>query len=258
MGSGGKESIGGRCGQTAAAAPRFPPARAATTHRLRLPLLPPRCAQAGVTKLFAYDPTGFLKQAAPELRAHLARAVSLHVGWDGPAVVATVEDGAAAPRPVLGAVNGELRRRGAAGGKGRAPPAQPPPPAGRPPLPPTAVVRLLSARDAEAPLLAAAAAVSRSASPSPASSPGAPPPPPPPTLTPAHLDGALREAAGDAALAEPDVVLVYGRTFTLAGYPPWPLRHSEIYSMGRLTRASAAGVRGALARFGATAQRFGR
>ena len=73
----------------------------------------------------------------------------------------------------------------------------------------------------------------------------------------ARLDAALATAAGPAALVEPGVALVYGAAFTLAGYPPWALRSAEIYSMGRLGCAEGRGVAAALARYGATHQRFG-
>ena len=229
---------------------------------------PHRCAQAGITRLFAYDPTGFLKESAPALRAQLARAVCVRVGWDGVPIPLPPSDPPSAAsltrrRPALADANARVlggKPADVTGGH-----ASPPPPP-RPPQPPTVVVRLLSARDAEAPLLAAADALSRSATPSPAASPpgggggggGTPPPPRVPPLTPATLDASLAATCGPATLAEPEIVLVYGRTFTLAGYPPWPLRHSEIYSMGPLTRASSVGVRSALARYGATSQRFGR
>ncbi|BDA44468.1 hypothetical protein COCOBI_05-6540 [Coccomyxa sp. Obi] len=52
-------------------------------------------------------------------------------------------------------------------------------------------------------------------------------------LTPADLDAQIASVAGAAAVREPDLILVFGRTFTLAGYPPWPIRFSEIYHMER-------------------------
>ncbi|CAL8470427.1 g9969 [Coccomyxa elongata] len=76
-------------------------------------------------------------------------------------------------------------------------------------------------------------------------------------LTPADLDAQIARLAGDAAVREPDLILVFGKTFTLAGYPPWPIRFSEIYHMGELATFSRADFCDALRRYCKTSQRFG-
>lgn len=50
---------------------------------------------------------------------------------------------------------------------------------------------------------------------------------------------------------------VFGRTFTLAGYPPWSIRFSEIYHMGELTDFTRRKLTDALQRYCKTPQRFG-
>jgi len=117
--------------------------------------------------------------------------------------------------------------------------------------PPSIRVHLLSARDAEETMARAVAAVAQETMDTPSTSGAAA------DAAVAQYETALATASGPAALAEPGVALVYGSAFTLAGYPPWALRAAEIYSMGRLRDADGRGVRGALARYGATVQRFG-
>jgi undecaprenyl pyrophosphate synthase len=50
---------------------------------------------------------------------------------------------------------------------------------------------------------------------------------------------------------------VFGRTFSLAGYPPWSIRFSEIYHMGELTDFTRRKLTDALQRYCKTPQRFG-
>jgi hypothetical protein len=50
---------------------------------------------------------------------------------------------------------------------------------------------------------------------------------------------------------------VFGPVLTMAGYPPWPLRFSEIYHMGRLAGMTRQALRQALRRYCRTSQRFG-
>ncbi|KAK9915644.1 hypothetical protein WJX75_002087 [Coccomyxa subellipsoidea] len=76
-------------------------------------------------------------------------------------------------------------------------------------------------------------------------------------LTPAELDAQMASLAGPAAVREPDLVLVFGRTFSLAGYPPWSIRFSEIYHMGELTDFTRRKLTDALQRYCKTPQRFG-
>lgn len=258
---------------------------------------PNRCAQAGITRLFAYDPTGFLKQHAAGLRAHLARAAAVQLGFDGPVV--GVEEGGGSGGVVAGAAAGTaaagrqapLRsvdtnaggvgsggdggvvavaaKPGSGGGDGLATTAA------TAPAPPAIHVHLLSASDAEETMAKAIAAAAAARADGGGRAVEAPPPPPPSTTTStttaspnpaaaaataaavARLDAALSAAAGPAALVEPGIALVYGSAFTLGGYPPWALRSAEIYSMGPLSAADGRGVRTALARYGATHQRFG-
>ncbi len=50
---------------------------------------------------------------------------------------------------------------------------------------------------------------------------------------------------------------VFGKAFTLAGYPPWPLRATEMYYMGRLRDVSTSSLQQTLQRYCHTVQRFG-
>ena len=50
---------------------------------------------------------------------------------------------------------------------------------------------------------------------------------------------------------------VFGKSFTLAGYPPWPLRATEMYHMGRLEDVSVRLLQQTLHAYCSTAQRFG-
>lgn len=52
-------------------------------------------------------------------------------------------------------------------------------------------------------------------------------------------------------------VQVFGETLTLAGYPPWTVRFSEIYHMGDLAHVTQRQLTGALQRYCRTSQRFG-
>ena len=223
-----------------------------------------RCAQAGITRLFADDPTGFLKQHATGLRAHLARSAELVVGFDGEVVegeeevvppsssstpLCTVDTNAArAPGGEATSTSGSAKTAAAANGRGGGGES-----ATR--HAPSIRIHLLSARDAEETMAKAVAAVARAEeevdTPSTSGARSAT------DAAVARYEAALATASGPAALAEPGVALVYGSAFTLAGYPPWALRAAEIYSMGRLRDADGRGVRGALARYGKTVQRFG-
>lgn len=51
---------------------------------------------------------------------------------------------------------------------------------------------------------------------------------------------------------------VTGPALTLAGFPAWCVRASEIYGVGPLAAVTPARLAGALRRFGATKQRFGK
>ncbi|GAB4824259.1 hypothetical protein N2152v2_011305 [Parachlorella kessleri] len=74
---------------------------------------------------------------------------------------------------------------------------------------------------------------------------------------PARLRERLGEAAGSLASAELDLLLVFGEAFTLAGYPPWAVRTSEIYHMGLLQQLRWQDLQRVLQRYLGTKQRFG-
>lgn len=50
---------------------------------------------------------------------------------------------------------------------------------------------------------------------------------------------------------------VFGKAFTLGGYPPWPIRITEMYHMGRLRRVSSVQLQTILEQYCNTLQRFG-
>lgn len=54
------------------------------------------------------------------------------------------------------------------------------------------------------------------------------------------------------------VAQVTGPALTLAGFPAWAVRSSEIYGVGSLARLDAAVLQDALHRFCTTKQRFGK
>lgn len=75
---------------------------------------------------------------------------------------------------------------------------------------------------------------------------------------PAKLRARVQAAAGPEAGLEPDLVLVTGGALTLAGYPPWAVRVSEIYGIGPLAGVTSSKLAAVLARYARTRQRFGR
>ena len=50
---------------------------------------------------------------------------------------------------------------------------------------------------------------------------------------------------------------VFGNHFSLAGYPPWPIRVTEMYHMGQLSRVSHKHMEDTFLRYSRTMQRFG-
>jgi undecaprenyl pyrophosphate synthase len=54
------------------------------------------------------------------------------------------------------------------------------------------------------------------------------------------------------------VLQVTGPALTLAGFPAWTVRTSEIYGVGPLARLDAVALQAALSRFCTTKQRFGK
>jgi hypothetical protein len=75
---------------------------------------------------------------------------------------------------------------------------------------------------------------------------------------PATLRSWLQHASGRLAALEPDMVLVFGAAFTLAGYPPWAVRVSQIYHMGPLASVTSSKLDAVMRKFSMTKQRFGR
>ncbi|KAL3130558.1 hypothetical protein ABBQ38_008366 [Trebouxia sp. C0009 RCD-2024] len=76
--------------------------------------------------------------------------------------------------------------------------------------------------------------------------------------TAAWLDKKLQQAgSSSAAMIEPDLMLIFGKAFTIGGYPPWPIRVTEMYHMGRLKWVSTARLQAALQQYCSTLQRFG-
>lgn len=60
------------------------------------------------------------------------------------------------------------------------------------------------------------------------------------------------------AIIEPDFVLVFGAAFTLAGFPPWSARASELYHMGLLEEVTGSRLDAVMRKYMRTRQRFGK
>lgn len=79
----------------------------------------------------------------------------------------------------------------------------------------------------------------------------------------AHVNSSqLRELiaanSGEPSILEPDIVLVVGPLFTLAGCPPWHLKESEIFYVGLMECVSTNTLDSVLARYQSTVPRFGK
>ncbi|KAL0049871.1 hypothetical protein WJX82_011450 [Trebouxia sp. C0006] len=74
----------------------------------------------------------------------------------------------------------------------------------------------------------------------------------------AWVSNRLHQSSLSAAMAEPELLLVFGKSFTLAGYAPWPLRSTEMYHMGRLKDITVCLLHHTLQQYCNTVQRFGR
>ena len=55
-----------------------------------------------------------------------------------------------------------------------------------------------------------------------------------------------------------DILQVFGPVLTLAGFPPWLVRQSEIHGMGSLSSICESDIQKGLQRYCQTSQRFGR
>lgn len=76
---------------------------------------------------------------------------------------------------------------------------------------------------------------------------------------PQRLRARLAAATGTAAVAlEPDLLVVFGPALTLAGFPAWASRASEIYFGGPLSQASGSKLASILRKHARTRQRHGR
>ena len=56
----------------------------------------------------------------------------------------------------------------------------------------------------------------------------------------------------------PSYLQVFGGTLTLAGFPAWAVRSSELFDVGQLGALTGSKLDGVLRRFLGTRQRFGR
>jgi undecaprenyl pyrophosphate synthase len=73
-----------------------------------------------------------------------------------------------------------------------------------------------------------------------------------------RVAAAMGKACGSHACEEVDLVLVAGEVLTLAGFPPWLTRSSEIYHFaGGLQELSESNLESTLAKYYCTAQRLG-
>lgn len=75
-----------------------------------------------------------------------------------------------------------------------------------------------------------------------------------PAPSPQAAHGSPTRAYRPAAAARQ----VTGPALTLAGFPPWCVRASEIYGVGPLAALTPRRLQAALRRYGATKQRFGK
>ena len=75
---------------------------------------------------------------------------------------------------------------------------------------------------------------------------------------PESLKQAIANTAGPVATMDPDIIMIFGGIHSLAGYPSWSARSSEIYDMGQLGVITRGKLEAALKRYKVTKQRFGR
>ena len=75
---------------------------------------------------------------------------------------------------------------------------------------------------------------------------------------PADIKARLSAASGPIAGIEPDFVVVFGAAFTLAGFPPWAVRSSELFEVGQLAAVTSGKLDAVMKRFLRTRQRFGK
>lgn len=75
---------------------------------------------------------------------------------------------------------------------------------------------------------------------------------------PERLKGMMVRAAGPLAALEPDIVIVFGKALTLAGFPPWSVRVSELYRLGELGGVTWGTLDAVFTKHSKARQRFGR
>ncbi len=75
---------------------------------------------------------------------------------------------------------------------------------------------------------------------------------------PIDIKNRLAAVSGPLAGIEPDIVVVFGPAFTLAGFPPWAVRTAELFEVGALAAVTSGKLDAVLRRYLGTRQRFGK
>ena len=75
---------------------------------------------------------------------------------------------------------------------------------------------------------------------------------------PLDIKTRLAAVSGPLAGVEPDIVVVFGPAFTLAGFPPWAVRTAELFEVGALAAVTSGKMDAVLRRYLGTRQRFGK
>lgn len=77
-------------------------------------------------------------------------------------------------------------------------------------------------------------------------------------VAPQENKSQIEKASGSAAVLEPDFILVLGTAFSLASFPPWAARTSELFHLKSLEEITSSRLDAVLQKFMRTRQRFGR
>jgi undecaprenyl pyrophosphate synthase len=72
-----------------------------------------------------------------------------------------------------------------------------------------------------------------------------------------YFTSRLLQAAQLSDVSEADIILVIGPVFTLAGFPPWQARSSEVYHIDCQASDALISVQRVVEAYFATLQRFG-
>ena len=177
------------------------------------------CAGAGARGIWLYEPGGALKERG--FQEGFRKALRSQTG--GGASVCCLQGGRALPPE--GASSSER---------------------GRP------VVYLASAEDGTEPAAEAAALLAQAACTGGLMGGGEPG-----LAVEQRVNRAIGHTCGPQACEEVDLILVVGDVLTLAGFPPWLTRSSEIHHLGGLSELSERKLKRTLARYYGTAQRLG-